>query len=962
MNNNIDIKTYKNIYGLDEYIRNNKDVLYICALVNTSTAMNYKHGSKIQLPIIDVGSMIRSIVNEWESVYVKVHQKLKIKEIIKKLLQENRYSKETIEDIQENLDDMISSIRLLCECGVYPGNLMKNGTQLSKEEEIFVKIWNELELNDDSINKFKGELFRNLEDKQYLQKKTIEGINCSIRTQITKMKILVKNIESQIKDIDKNILDVEEELKGYISILNRQPDKYDKYEKHIEDGNLEKKELEINKNELEQKINIINEVIEKYDGIKIDKLPQEIVFQGFYFITPIQERFIQLFREKLDVNITFLNHYNEDYKKLFMVWEKTFSPGLKTGYPKCSEWKKIDSKRNNIVTWAEKFAELYCEKNLLKDEIPYNRLQIFEYENVISFNSSLNTGKRYYSPAYKELNEILHNPNKAEIECIKRLIKSPLGSFIKYINQIWEKNINYDKVEEIVYDIDLLKKCFATGWLTSGVEEKEIHAIDYVYKLEVLKPYIGTEFNRKKLECKLRQITENRGKLEKMVSSKSISANIIDGFGFYRINEGEDILEFINGINQIINGLRVGSSNDKIGINRYADNIKKELIDRLSMYKEEFDENEVKIIDNFISLLNFESNAECSIDSKFYIKDITEAVNEFIDIGNDEDSIEIGKIMDLKDLSIESIVYEGDSINICQITDKNIPGTKSRYTWPLSKIFIEKIRCEDETQYLLGRIVSIIENNEIKNKYLFFNALQSTDNINISHIKNINNESIETSSYIKLIYNFFGIKPSSFSYNFGKNKYGSGEVNIKNTQIEYNNMEQIEEIIFDVCPKRWMYFLADNKSIIYELENHQGTYFSRFINVLSEKLILDTNNKYNTIRCYDRVLEVVQEFFPNFSDIEKKHFKEKALNYRENNERDTACLIDNNSDYNTIVIPNVKDAYGDNINYIQKKLNKKNDINTMRGIPYGDIRIDRICKNCNYLNYCRDAKYPIDLK
>ncbi|WP_434797376.1 hypothetical protein [Terrisporobacter vanillatitrophus] len=175
---NTKIINYTDITKIDRISEFNiiKDTLHICAASSTTKAMYKCYGNKMNAPILSVGNITKSLVDEWESSVVKLSQYTNLTRIIKELVEVYKETKSNYEEYNEllrgfrrNQKEVLNSIRSLVECNIYPHEFNCE----TIEDEVFKDIWNGMETDgrDQSILAFRNEFYSNLNRKDKFEKK-----------------------------------------------------------------------------------------------------------------------------------------------------------------------------------------------------------------------------------------------------------------------------------------------------------------------------------------------------------------------------------------------------------------------------------------------------------------------------------------------------------------------------------------------------------------------------------------------------------------------------------------------------------------------------------------------------------------------------------------------------------------------------------------------------------------------
>ena len=193
--------------------------------------------------------------------------------------------------------------------------------------------------------------------------------------------------------------------------------------------------------------------MESLDGI------DTIVFHGFYYITPHQERIMTLL-EQAGFNLIFLIPYDERYPYVYEIWDETYS--VQRGYEPKSSWHIEKSSA------ADPYGEIFEGKTA---QI-HNSLEIKEYASIMEFVNDVKhfreKGFSLYSADFKSANQILKDYFPEEYGD-RKILSYPIGQFISTLNHMWDE----DK-QTIAIEADKLIECFSSGWLAvNGISGKQ---------------------------------------------------------------------------------------------------------------------------------------------------------------------------------------------------------------------------------------------------------------------------------------------------------------------------------------------------------------------------------------------------------------------------------------------------------------------------------------------------------
>ena len=195
---------------------------------------------------------------------------------------------------------------------------------------------------------------------------------------------------------------------------------------------------------------------------------QTIIFHGFYYFTPIQERILGLL-EKVGIKLIFLFCYNEKYPYANEIWRKTYA--VENGYPKLADWHMVKD------DGKEPYGEIFDGR---RAEIT-NKLDIKEYASVMEFVHGLKhvseQGYFIYSANSNTANQILRDFYPEEYGD-RKILSYPIGQFVNTLNKMWDEDL-----QDIVLDEERLIECFSSGWLALDGESGKQYMQDLLYIL-----------------------------------------------------------------------------------------------------------------------------------------------------------------------------------------------------------------------------------------------------------------------------------------------------------------------------------------------------------------------------------------------------------------------------------------------------------------------------------------------
>ena len=181
---------------------------------------------------------------------------------------------------------------------------------------------------------------------------------------------------------------------------------------------------------------------------------KQIVWNGFQFLTPMQQyvydRFICA-----GYDIFALIQDEERYPYANEIWEHLYNP--KNGFPEKKMWIRQSSaiKKNPL-------GEIFESG----EKASASNVRIIKYNNTIEFIEDIprikKAGYYIYCADDKAANNMLKDyfPERYEV---RNLLSYPIGQFVYTLHRMWDENLQC-----IALSQDGLRKCFASGWLSSN--------------------------------------------------------------------------------------------------------------------------------------------------------------------------------------------------------------------------------------------------------------------------------------------------------------------------------------------------------------------------------------------------------------------------------------------------------------------------------------------------------------
>ena len=681
-----------------------------------------------------------------------------------------------------------------------------------------------------------------------------------------------------------------------------------------------------------------------------------LVFHGFYYFTPIQERILCLL-ENVGIRLIFLFCYNERYPYANEIWRKSYSN--ENVYSEISQWHMERSEQ------VEPYGEIFEGR---RADIS-NKLQIKEYATVMEFVHGMKhvseQGYYIYSANPNTANQILRDFYPEEYG-ERKILSYPIGQFVNTLNQMWDEDL-----QDIVLKEEQVIECFASGWLSSdGISGKQ-----YMQDLMYILPFFS--------DC--RRITEWEERMEFLQQIKAdvvepfrqnlsmddsaarwqeIMGNPFLNFSVFAV-EDEKLHVIVKLIRQLLSMARELFAENKTL--RVQDHIRKlDVILRKHELSNELYEEEREIIKDLFEKLDDTSgfHLEC------FPSDISSALNLYMSGKFNEGEIQstnVGMVSPIYHVDAACIKHSG-KIHICLCDINNMPGGKKEYIWPLTSRQIKA--CYERTgNRLLMNMMHIMECNYLCNRYFLYAALKNAD-VQLSWIRDMGDKILSPSPYVKLVCEAAGIQwkraaQNAITYKRVKNLQ-AGQKKTKSYEAERMPMNTSKEAKMDyaICPMKYAMGYIVEKAPVYQNEFHQNYAINGLIAAIYSLMktrgmtvdeiyknvimLFPAMRKVEKRQVYD-YLQYQNSFtdvdYAGYSELENMSYSDERLKVRFPNRDVREQALDK---YGKLLTPDGQKGMDF---YVSAADNETN--------PYKTGKID-VCLFCQHQDYCRYAAFAVD--
>lgn len=668
---------------------------------------------------------------------------------------------------------------------------------------------------------------------------------------------------------------------------------------------------------------------------------KELFFLGFYYITPIQARIINLL-EHIGYTINFLNRYDKEHAFAFEIWKNTFEYEYTNGLS--IDIQPYINTNNFFIRSIEKSSPTSI----------VNKIAIDSYSTDIEFATACinakNAGDILFTTDSKITDKLLREFFPEEYDD-KHLLSYPVGQYIFYLHMMWNEFI-----EEPELQFEYVLKCFATGWL----EEDGINGKEYLYQLKLLEPYFKncnvkgtdsfTEWKKRAellLEAKRTVSTFDEGNDTRW---KRLLGNPFNNMAIYQIKETdiEDIIQLLNRLMSDANELFKGDITKNLYI--HMQKIKKVIESHADI--DTISETEQLVMKELMNRLGgLESNGiVCHLNG---IKDaITLLIGNHHEQEESHDDETMQKKRLVKPISlIEScpLIENNQNIYLVMADEFLLPGQPRKLPWPLNDKLVRRladslIDIRPDTCSYIRLMDNLIKLRPLANRYLFTvlfdNITEDTVNkIHLSWISKQGEKNVSPSPFISLL----GLPTKDIEKKKEENlesklrnilmdkKHNDAVTNINENLIIEKNLP--EEVLGDyaLCTMRYTYSYILNVLPAFSSEFHYSFVLANLIGVLAE---ISGQSK-------EVIMENISQLFPFMRKIEQQ----QAFDYA--------------------YIKDIKRTLFENIQYPERRLDVhylQNYIKNLAKKGAMDIFEDNfikenptqeICGYCPYNNICK---------
>lgn len=667
----------------------------------------------------------------------------------------------------------------------------------------------------------------------------------------------------------------------------------------------------------------IEDYIAKITDKQITLEEKTIYFLGFYFITPIQARVIDVIQNS-GITTAYLNCRDAAYDYIGEIWKKTYPQEYLSG---------------SVIDIQPEIRQKNVFGDILNGHRTSFEVDIKRYASNLEFASAIKEpirkGAEIYTPDLKNCEEILKEYYPELFER-KHLLAFPVGQYIYYLHMMW--NTIHGRLE---MRFDHVFKCFASGWL----EDDLVNGRDYLFELKQLevsfRDCISFDDWRQRIDL-LKQAKESINVFEiPDIENRrwhELLGNPFRKLSIYTVSD-KALTEIGSLLNKLMSDAEyLFSVTGKTHIREHFGKISK--IIKNHMDRDDVLEDELAIAQELVDDLERASaqDMECPLNA---IKDaiILLIGGHFDEIDSlDQETALIGDtIRPLSKVESSMLTNYGQDIHLVLADEFTLPGRPRELPWPLSDGLLDTLDITDreDTVRYVSHMRSVIDNRPLSYRYLFFSFISNMNEYNhpkihISWIKAQGKKEANASPYVLLLEpDANKLKDYLETVDLEK-EIGQIAIEYDEPDVPAPDVAAPADVHMDhsLCKYRYLYSYLVNYLPTYSADFHYSFLLSSMIRA------------FHSVSGKDKS-EIMEELFALFPFLRTVELRQ-AADYSGNRRSSEAALVYDDAEYPEIRL---------DIHYLNsqcKQLAKK----ASEGEPLDEDEKEMRCMYCPYGAVC----------
>ncbi|MGG3471226.1 hypothetical protein ABES02_27615 [Neobacillus pocheonensis] len=592
-----------------------------------------------------------------------------------------------------------------------------------------------------------------------------------------------------------------------------------------------------------------------------------IVFHGFYYMTPEQQRIFLLLKDA-GVNIIFLNLYDSRYPDSFSFIGDFIN--TRNGWVDKSQW-EIAKSSDKPQTLADKFLADF-EGELVEDVRKPAHLKVKDFQDFYDFlqdyeknlkspDKDKTVHKTYLAPNAASLNDRLQEYYPEFFKAKRHFLGYPIGQFLFQLHQMWS-----EQEGSLVLTESGLFDCFASGWLFDKKTKK--NARDYTRPLQEVLPFFQgcvTQESWKNRAKELLDIHENVLSAFQEEADDAFQQRISSPFALFSqfALPKEDVLQLVDFIDMImkIASDLFGDGKKRISL---ADHFSKlrHLVEAANPYLQQEIVKEERIL-----IKELKETLQTTPDiGDFHVSDISTAISLYLSGHLKKDHPDDELIRPFIEIDGEAFKENGIT-HVTGLDENSLPYSEFTLPWPLSEQVFHDLANRN-----IPLSFQVLRNKYVKQitRYLVYNLLQFSERLELSWMVQWEDKKyLDKAVYLSQL-------------NLEPNKEDGGK------QDEWLDVKLAREISkeeldsflaypidalaeFKFCPRRFYYSYLSGSTETFSSEFVQEFLFGNLLKSIGALLPSETD---------ENIKQEVFKLFPYWNEFKLNIIAEENIRYR----------------------------------------------------------------------------------
>lgn len=840
------VLTYSTIEQLNApdsiFLNDYADVIHITATATLRKGLSKANSTKrwIDAPIIAFGQLVKYIGNDWFRTDTLLKQSIALTHAYETHAR-NVDNAELFAAFDKNQQNVLLTLRALIEAGVNYQDVLPfaKAQSLSEEEALFMRLWQSFQPIS-SVKKYNDWFSGFQKNTDAMLANVLQQTLADIY--ISKSKRKGSNAVPLLVDSEK-MQEIEKEFGHDEKLLQKEVSKT--------------KAEEIIANTFQQR--------------------KVLVFHGFYFITPLQQRFFEALKQS-DIEVVHVIHYDKNYPQIFETVEK-FLP--------MAHAEQMSGYEGKVNALAIRFAKVLHgdlnKKNwpdAIQDEY-FLFQQLYQFKDYVL--NEENAEDHVISSRATTMEKYLTGLLTASTAELKDY---PIGQFLIDIHRL---NTTTYQTEQKQYhhqeniDSQLLLRIFNSGYLFIPLENGQTIQGKTLVKdlMKLQKRYPNcTTFDDWQQELTTfiehkRALEQNMTPLDaKLTPNTELYLYPHRNIGYYNIPIAR-IEHILKGIAFLRDFYERIYQDTNLSIKQYIEQMEQFITQQL---KPNIAETDKVIADQLLQQIQGLDQEEFEgINRKDIIKglqfflsrsdknnDVTEKVDE------SESALYERAIAPLIDA--DGLVFQDNRhVHLAFMDNKALPLVQNISLWPLRQQIIDEI-CELDNGNTLKQLMIRKQMTGSITSYLLYLTMQKATNLKISLVKNVEDEHhLEPSFYLKLM-ELKQVSKKAPTLTAEDSQLQYNETKVKRLSIDARAKNHILNQTYAACQRRFILsYLVQDRPDFSDDFHHTFLY---------QGLVQYYNKLAKNSTLQPKIRQLIDEMFPQWTATKRAVLYRDANSYK----------------------------------------------------------------------------------